>query len=199
MGDFVQSVLLTLMEYGYLGIAVGLMIEVIPSELVLAYGGYMVSQGNIHFIGAVIAGTIGGTIAQIFIYLIGAYGGRPFLERFGKYLFIHKKHIDLAEAWFNRYGPSVIFTARFIPVVRHAISIPAGITKMSFTKFVNFTLLAVLPWSALFVFLGMKLGNNWQEINELAAPYIRPVAVVAVVILVVLIARGFMKKRKNRM
>lgn len=199
MGDFVQSVLLTLMEYGYLGIAVGLMIEVIPSELVLAYGGYMVSQGNIHFIGAVIAGTIGGTIAQIFIYLIGAYGGRPFLEKFGKYLFIHKKHIDLAEAWFNRYGPSVIFTARFIPVVRHAISIPAGITKMSFTKFVNYTVLAVLPWSVLFVFLGMKLGNNWQEINEMAAPYIRPIAVVAVVVLVVLVARGFMKKRKNRM
>ena len=199
MGDFVQSVLLTLMEYGYLGIAVGLMIEVIPSELVLAYGGYMVSQGNIHFIGAVIAGTIGGTIAQIFIYLIGAYGGRPFLEKFGKYLFIHKKHIDLAEAWFNHYGPSVIFTARFIPVVRHAISIPAGITKMSFTKFVNYTVLAVLPWSVLFVFLGMKLGNNWQEINEMAAPYIRPIAVVAVVVLVVLVARGFMKKRKNRM
>ena len=107
----------------------GLMLEVIPSEIVLSYAGYLVSTGSITFWGAVAFGTIGGVIAQLFIYWIGRYGGRPVLERYGKYILIQKKHIDYAEAWFNRYGTGVIFTARFIPVVRHAISIPAGIAK----------------------------------------------------------------------
>ncbi|MFF2853428.1 MULTISPECIES: DedA family protein [unclassified Peribacillus] len=198
MNDFIQTILLTLMDYGYLGITLGLMIEIIPSEIVLSYGGFLVSQGSISFVGAVIAGTIGGTIAQIFVYLIGYYGGRPFLERYGKYIFIHKKHIELAESWFTNYGPSVIFTARFIPVVRHAISIPAGISKMSLIKFTNYTLLAVLPWSVLFVFLGMKLGSNWGQINEMAKPYIQPIAVVAVLIIAGMIIRGYMKKKKNK-
>lgn len=103
----------------------GLMLEVIPSEIVLSYAGYLVSTGSITFWGAVAFGTIGGVIAQLFIYWIGRYGGRPVLERYGKYILIQKKHIDYAEDWFNRYGTGVIFTARFIPVVRHAISIPA--------------------------------------------------------------------------
>jgi membrane protein DedA with SNARE-associated domain len=197
MHEFIQSILLILMDYGYLGIAIGLMIEIIPSEIVLSYGGFLVSQGNIHFIGAVIAGTIGGTIAQIFVYLIGYYGGRPFLEKYGKYIFIHKKHIELSESWFNKYGPSVIFTARFIPVVRHAISIPAGISKMPLIKFVNYTLLAVLPWSILFIFLGMKLGSKWEQINEIAKPYIQPIAIVAVFIIIGLILRGILKKKKK--
>ncbi len=89
----------------------GLMIEIIPSEIVLAYAGYLVFNGSISFIGAVVFGTIGGVIAQIFIYWLGRYGGRPILERYGKYIFIHKKQIDAAEDWFNRYGTGVIFTA----------------------------------------------------------------------------------------
>ena len=115
MGELINKVLLWLTDLGYFGIAIGLMIEVIPSEIVLAYGGYMVSQGTITFVGAVIAGTIGGVIAQLFLYWAGYYGGRPFLEKYGKYVFIHKKHIDMAESWFERYGTGVIFTARFIP------------------------------------------------------------------------------------
>lgn len=130
------------------------MIEVIPSEIVLAFGGYLVSQGDINFFGAVLFGTIGGVVAQIFVYWIGRYGGRPVLEKYGKYIFIKKKHIDHSEEWFQKYGTGVIFTARFIPVVRHAISVPAGISRMPLGKFTMLTTLAVIPWSALFVYLG---------------------------------------------
>ena len=159
----------------------GLMLEVIPSEIVLSYAGYLVSTGSITFWGAVAFGTIGGVIAQLFIYWIGRYGGRPVLERYGKYILIQKKHIDYAEDWFNRYGTGVIFTARFIPVVRHAISIPAGIAKMSHAKFITLTTLAVIPWSIVFVYLGFKLGTEWESINKVAGPYVKYFALAAIV------------------
>ncbi len=174
MGDIIHSILVFLEGMGYWGIMFGLMIEVIPSEIVLSYGGYLVSKGEISFTGAVIFGTIGGVIAQIFVYWLGRYAGRPFLERYGKYIFIHKKHIDSAEQWFHRYGTGVIFTARFIPVVRHAISIPAGIARMSLWRFTIYTTLAVIPWSIFFIYLGKTLGENWETIDEVAAPYIMP-------------------------
>lgn len=172
---------------GYFGIMFGLMIEVIPSEIVLAYGGYLVHGGYINFIGAVIFGVIGGVIAQVFIYWIGRYGGRPILERYGKYILIQKKHIDVSEAWFEKYGPGVIFTARFIPVARHAISIPAGMAKMPLGKFVVLTTLAVIPWSVLFVYLGLKLGESWQHVDEKAGPLVIPILLVALALFIVYI------------
>ena len=123
-GRYCSFNLLFLTSLGYLGIALGLMIEIIPSELMVAYA------------------------------------GRPFLGKYGKHLFIHKKHIDTAEAWFNKYDTGVIFAARFIPIVRHAISIPAGISKMSLKKFTLYTVLAVILWSFLFIYLGNQLSSN---------------------------------------
>ncbi|KYD10097.1 hypothetical protein B4102_2349 [Heyndrickxia sporothermodurans] len=199
MGDFIQSILTFLTDLGYFGVALGLMIEIIPSEIVLAYAGYLVSQGHINFVGAVIAGVIGGTIAQIFVYWIGAYGGRPFLKKYGKYIFIHEKHIDIAENWFNKYGSGVIFTARFIPVVRHAISIPAGITKMSLKKFTLYTTLAIIPWSILFVALGDQLSSNWKNVNEFAKPYIQPAMIIAIGLIVLyFIYKMFHYRRINK-
>lgn len=179
MQEFILNILDWLSSLGYLGIAIGLMLEVIPSEIVLGYGGYMISQGTIGFVGAVIAGTIGGTIAQLFLYWLGYYGGRPVLEKYGKYLLINKHHIDVSEQWFKKYGPGVIFSARFIPVVRHAISIPAGIARMSFMKFTLYTIAAVIPWTIFFLYLGIVLGENWAGIKDVAKPYIIPVAIIA--------------------
>jgi membrane protein DedA with SNARE-associated domain len=196
MKEFIMTVFNFLADLGYLGIALGLMVEVIPSEIVLSYGGYLVSQEKITFVGAVIAGTIGGTLAQLFLYWAGYYGGRPFLEKYGKYILINKHHIELSERWFQKYGPGVIFTARFIPVVRHAISIPAGIAKMSQAKFTLYTVAAVIPWTIFFLFLGYKLGDNWEQIEEVAAPYIKPLIIVAIVTLVLYFF--FTKKMKNR-
>lgn len=182
MTDYISSILEYLSQLGYFGVALGLMIEIIPSEIVLGYGGYMVSQGHLNFIGAVIAGTIGGTIAQLFLYWAGYYGGRPFLEKYGKYILIKKKHIDVAEHWFEKYGAGVIFSARFIPVVRHAISIPAGIAKMPASKFILYTVAAILPWSILFLYLGKALGSNWSHVKEVAQPYVIPLIIAAIVL-----------------
>jgi membrane protein DedA with SNARE-associated domain len=182
MKEFIFSILEFLSELGYFGIALGLMIEVIPSEIVLGYGGYMISEGILGYPGAIIAGTIGGTFAQLFLYWAGYYGGRPFLEKYGKYVFINKKQIDLSEQWFSKYGVGVIFFARFIPVVRHAISIPAGIAKMSATKFTLYTVAAVIPWTILFLYLGHALGENWSHIKEYAAQYTLPIIIGAVIL-----------------
>jgi membrane protein DedA with SNARE-associated domain len=192
--DFIMNVLDWLSGLGYLGIAIGLMLEVIPSEIVLGYGGYMISEGTIGFAGAVIAGTIGGTIAQLFLYWLGFYGGRPVLEKYGKYLLINKHHIDVSEQWFKKYGPGVIFSARFIPVVRHAISIPAGIARMSFVKFTLYTVAAVIPWTMFFLYLGMVLGENWAGIKDAAKPYIIPVAIIALIAGIIY----FLLKKKNK-
>lgn len=182
MTDFVLSVLVALTDLGYFGIALGLMIEIIPSEIVLGYGGYLISLGKISFFGAVIAGSVGGTIAQLFLYWLGYYGGRPFLEKYGKYILIHEKQINLSEEWFKKYGTGVIFSARFIPVVRHAISIPAGISKMSPVKFTVYTLAAIIPWTILFLYLGTVLGKNWADIKEFAQPYVIPAIIGALIL-----------------
>jgi membrane protein DedA with SNARE-associated domain len=182
MKEFIFSVLEFLSDLGYFGIAIGLMIEVIPSEIVLGYGGYMISQGTLGYPGAIIAGTIGGTFAQLFLYWAGYYGGRPFLERYGKYVFIKKKQIDMSELWFKKYGGGVIFFARFIPVVRHAISIPAGISKMSASKFTIYTVAAIIPWTILFLYLGHMLGDNWSHIEEYAKQYTMPIIIGAVLL-----------------
>jgi len=182
MKEFIFSVLQFLAQLGYFGIALGLMIEIIPSEFVLAYGGYMIAQGQFNYPGAIIAGVIGGTIAQLFLYWAGYYGGRPFLKKYGKYILIKEKHIDIAEQWFQKYGAGVIFSARFIPVVRHAISIPAGIAKMSIARFTLYTVAAILPWTILFLYLGHVLGKNWTHIKEYAHAYTLPILIAALVI-----------------
>ncbi|MBP0724131.1 DedA family protein [Bacillus sp. RG28] len=172
------------------------MIEVIPSEIVLSYAGFLIAQGHINFWGAMIAGIIGGTIAQIFLYWIGAYGGRAFIEKYGKYILINKNHLAIAEKWFEKYGVGVIFTARFIPVVRHAISIPAGIARMSLSKFTFYTVLAMIPWAYMFILIGENLGKNWDKAKSIIAPYTPYIMIGAVILLLVylLVKRRFKKK-----
>lgn len=193
MSDFIYSILMLLSSLGYVGIALGLMIEIIPSEIVLGYGGYLISQGLLNYPLTIISGIIGGTIAQLFLYWAGYYGGRPFLEKYGKYILIRKKQIDRSEQWFQQYGAGVIFSARFIPVVRHAISIPAGIAKMSIKRFILYTVAAMLPWTILFLYLGEVLGKNWANIKTFAQPYVMPIIVIAVIIMIIY----FWMKRKK--
>lgn len=185
MKELFFSIFEVLSQLGYIGIALGLMVEVIPSEIVLSYGGYLVSTGKIHFWGALAAGIIGGTIAQLFLYWIGVYGGRPFLDKYGKFLLIKKSHLDASEQWFQKYGTGVIFTARFVPVIRHAISIPAGIAKMPLSTFSMYTIAAMIPWTVLFLLLGIQLGDHWREIKEYAKPVLLPIIIFAITSVVI--------------
>lgn len=174
MGEIVHQILEFITGLGYWGILLGLAIEVIPSEIVLAYAGFLVYKGEINVLEAVIFGTVGCLLQQIVLYAIGLYGGRPFVDKYGKYLHIKAKHIDMTERWFHKYGAGVVFTSRFIPVVRQAISIPAGIARMNLPKFLIYTGLASIPWAVIFILLGQKLGENWESIDEKAGPYMQP-------------------------
>lgn len=178
--EWILHILTLLTDLGYLGISLALMIEVIPSELVLSYAGFMVNSGKLTFIGAFLSGVIGGTVAQLFLYWLGYYGGRPFFDKYGKYLLIHSKHIAAAERWFEKHGTIVIFTARFIPIVRHAISIPAGISRMPLSTFSLYTFAAMLPWTLLFMVIGMELGTHWEHIEVIGIRYIKPLSLIAV-------------------
>lgn len=169
MSGLIHGILNVVTSFGYWGILLGLMIEIIPSEIVLAYAGYLVARGDVNFVEAIIFGTIGCLIQQIFLYWVGRYGGRPFAYKYGKYFHLKKHHIDITESWFRKYGAGVVFTARFIPVLRQAISIPAGIAKMSVVRFLLYTFLATIPWAVLFVYVGKTLGENWQQVKD--APY----------------------------
>lgn len=197
MENIVMKIFEMLTDLGYWGILLGLLVEVIPSEIVLSYGGFLISTGEIHFFGALVCGVIGGTLAQVFLYWIGYYGGRPFLARYGKFLFISNKHLDASERWFEKYGTGVIFSARFIPVIRHAISIPAGIAKMPLSHFTLLTFGAMIPWTILFLLLGMELGSHWQDIREYAKPVLFPIIGVALGSVSIYLCYKFVKERRN--
>ncbi|MBD3922555.1 DedA family protein [Paenibacillus sp. PR3] len=198
LSDVVATMLEWMKDLGYFGILFGLMVEVIPSEVVLAYAGYLVYDGRISFLGAVLFGTLGAVLQNWILYAIGRYGGRPFLEKYGKFLKIKKKHLDIAEGWFNKYGKGIVFTARFVPVMRQVISVPAGMARMPFGIFTLLTALASLPWSILFVYLGRSLGDNWDTIEEEAGKYIHEGILIALGLLIVYVVFKIVRSRNNK-
>lgn len=154
---------------GYWGVAVGMAIESanipLPSELILPFGGYLVSTGKLNFFWTAMAGTLGGTAGSILSYLLGLYGGRPLVLRYGRYVGINEKRLALADYWFCRYGEATVFFTRLMPVVRTFISLPAGISGMNFPRFVAYTFLGSLPWCFFLTYLGLKLGEHWEDLK----------------------------------
>ncbi len=163
---------------GYLGVALWVAIESvvipIPSERVLPFAGFLVGTGDTvepltgqpwSYWLVVLAGTLGATIGALVAYAIGLYGGRPIVERWGRYLGISHADLDLAEAFFERYGEAASFFGRLVPVVRSLVSFAAGLSRMPLAKFVLFTFLGSLPFTALLVFAGLQLGANWEQVG----------------------------------
>ena len=183
---------------GYLGVLIAMAIESamvpLPSELILPYAGFLISdprqiepltRGPWNFWIVVVAATIGNTLGSLVAYAIGAYGGRPFLERFGKYLLIRPHEIELADAFFARHGGATVFIGRLLPIVRTFISFPAGVARMPLGRFIAYSTAGAFLWSMLLVYAGMVLGANWVQIREALQPFDLAIA-VAVVLLVVL-------------
>ena len=154
---------------GYWGVGIGMAIESanipLPSEVILPFGGYLVSTGRLEFYRVVLAGTVGGTVGSALSYYLGLRGGRPFLIKYGRYFGFSIKHLEMADYWFARYGEATVFFTRLMPIIRTFISLPAGISSMSFKKFLVYTFLGSLPWSLLLVYIGLKLGQNWKAIE----------------------------------
>ncbi|RJQ25176.1 MAG: DedA family protein [Peptococcaceae bacterium] len=137
----------------------------LPSEVILPFGGYLVSTGQLDFWGVVMAGTVGGTAGSVLSYYLGLKGGRPFLQSYGRYIGFSARHLTQAEDWFARYGEATVFFTRLMPVIRTFISFPAGIAGMNLKRFIIYTFLGSLPWSILLTYIGFKLGQNWKLIE----------------------------------
>lgn len=160
-----QYVLDLIAQFGYFGMFLGMVLEaiiiIIPSELILATGGILAANKVFSFFGAFFIGLFGSVFCAAFLYAMGYFGGRPFLEKYGKYFFMKKEDIDKADSWFSKYGMFAAFIGRNFPIVRTFISIPIGLTRLSFWKFILYTTLGSIPWTFAFVYVGYALGNNW--------------------------------------
>ena len=165
-------------RFGYVGVVIAMTIEScaipLPSELILPFAGWSVSRGLVEpltsspwsYWGAVVAGVLGNTLGSLASYAIGAYGGRPLVERYGKYVLISAHDLALAERWFARFGEVTVFFSRMLPIVRTFISVPAGIARMSLWRFTLFSVLGAIPWVMLLVWGGMQLGDHWLELKQ---------------------------------
>jgi len=205
MLSFIDTIVIPLLNtlygaVGYLGVAVAMAIESamipLPSELILPYAGFLVSDpskleplthGPWSFWVVVVIATIGNTIGSLIGYAIGAYGGRPFLSRWGRYLLIREDELDAADRFFARYGAATAFVSRLLPVVRTFISFPAGVARMPLPTFIAYSAAGAFLWSTGLVFAGTQLGSHWQDIRHTLQPFdtVMVVAVVAIAALFV--------------
>jgi membrane protein DedA with SNARE-associated domain len=195
-------------QLGYWGIFFGMMLESacipIPSEAILPAGGMMVASktvtmfGTVTMLGANIAVNLGSMIGSILAYTVGHKGGRPFILKYGKYFFVSEDHFYKAEKVFNKYGAAAVFFGRLLPVIRTFISLPAGIAKMDIKKFITFSLVGMIPWNALLIYLGYYFGKDYKEkISPYFHKYEYFVIGAFIMIIVALFARHFFNRRKK--
>lgn len=150
---------------------VGLMMAIesacipLPSEIIMPFSGYLVAKGELTLLSVTLAGSIGSVVGSVLAYWVGARGGRNFVLKYGKYFLITRHDMDLADKFFNKYGSSAIFFSRMMPVIRTFISLPAGIAKMDFKKFVIYTFLGSIPWCFGLAYIGKKMGDNWDTLG----------------------------------
>lgn len=140
----------------------------LPSEVIMPFAGYMVFKHPEKFslIGVSVAGALGCVVGSILAYYAGLYGGRPFVERYGKYVLMRKKDLDKADRWFAKYGNAAVFISRLLPVVRTFISFPAGVARVRTSTFILYTFLGSLPWCLALAYVGKALGPKWEMLGK---------------------------------
>src|SRR6185437_6900028 len=162
----------TISASGYLGVLFLMAIESacipLPSEVIMPFAGYLVYTkqptltGPLSLIGVAVAGAIGCNVGSVVAYWIGAWGGRPFIARYGRFVLLNQRDVDHAERLFQRYGFITVFVGRLLPVVRTFIALPAGIARMSQVRFHVYTFLGSLPWCYVLAYAGVRLGKAWD-------------------------------------
>jgi len=154
---------------GYLGIVLAMAIESacipLPSEIIMPFSGYLVAQGRFRLWWVSLAGALGCSIGSALAYGLGVWGGRPLVLKYGKYVLIHRKDLEQADWFFEKYGDKATFLARSLPVIRTFISLPAGISRMDFPRFLFYSFAGSLPWCFFLVWIGLNLGERWDEVH----------------------------------
>ena len=170
MMAWLESFLQTLVtDFGLVAIFVTMTLESacipIPSEIVVPFGGFLASQGHFALWQVVLVATLANLAGSLIAYAAGRYGGRVFILRYGRYVFISAHHLEAAERWFERRGEITVFLTRMMPAVRTFISVPAGIARMDIKRFVLYSFLGALPWNFALALLGYLFGENWERLQ----------------------------------
>ena len=178
----------TISRLGYGGVVLLMAIESacipLPSEIIMPFSGYLVSTGEMNLWLVGLAGAVGCVLGSTVAYYAGAWGGRPFIEKYGKYILISHHDLDLADRWFQRHGDITIFVGRLLPVVRTFIAFPAGVARMNLWRFNLYTFVGSYIWSVGLAWIGMKLGEHW---NTLGVYFHRFDAAIGVILLIAVV------------
>jgi membrane protein DedA with SNARE-associated domain len=176
----------TISALGYFGVFLLMAIESacipLPSEIIMPFAGYLVSTGQMNFWLVGIAGAVGCVAGSMVAYWAGMYGGRPFVERYGKYVLVSRHDLDIADRLFAKYGQAIVFTARLLPAIRTFIAFPAGVARMNIPRFIFYTFAGSLPWCLGLAYIGQKLGEQWNKDETLKTWFHRFDFVIGIVI-----------------
>jgi len=196
LGRFVIAVI---SQAGYPGIVLLMGIESacipLPSEIIMPFSGYLVYTGRFKLAWVALAGAVGCNVGSLVAYYVGAFGGRPLAEKYGRYVLVTRHDLELADRWFARYGDWAVFFARLLPVVRTFIALPAGVARMNFLRFNIYTFLGSLPWCLALAYAGLKLGERWTILRQYFHRFD-----TAILILIVIAGAWFVRNRwRNRL
>ena len=157
----------TISRLGYAGVVLLMAIESacipLPSEIIMPFSGYLVYTGRFNLWAVGVAGAFGCVVGSLVAYWVGMYGGRPLIEKYGRYILLSSHDLDLADRWFARFGEVIVFASRLLPAVRTFIAFPAGVARMNIKKFVIYTFAGSLPWCIGLAYVGQRLGEKWDK------------------------------------
>jgi len=170
--EFISGIIVaTISMLGYSGIVLLMAIESacipLPSEIIMPFSGYLVSTGQMNLWLVGIAGAVGCVLGSLVAYWIGSKGGRPLIEKYGRYLLVSRHDLDLADRWFASHGEIIVFVSRLLPAIRTFIAFPAGVARMNVKRFVIYTFAGSLPWCLGLAYIGQKLGEKWNQDDTL--------------------------------
>jgi len=194
LANFVTN---TISHLGYPGIFLLMLLESacipIPSEIIMPFSGFLVVSGEFSLWGVAIIGAFGNLAGSLIAYYVGYKGGRPLVEKYGRYILINHHDLDLADRFFKRYGEATAFVSRLLPIVRTFISLPAGIAKMDLKKFSLYTFLGALPVSYALAWAGVKMGENWDNVRQILHEFNLLIVVLLIAFLLWWVYRHFKK------
>lgn len=185
-------------QAGYPGLAFLMalesMVAPVPSEAVMPFAGFLIWQGKMMWLPVILFSTLGSITGSLISYYVGLKFGRPIVIKYGKYLLLNEHHLGITEKFFQKFGQKTIFISRFIPVVRHLISLPAGASEMNVWIFSTYTIIGALIWNTFLAYLGFRLGDNWEIIRT----YSEKLDLAVLIIIVVGIVYLFDKNKKRK-
>jgi membrane protein DedA with SNARE-associated domain len=183
----VEFIMSFIAQLGYTGIFFLMILESalipIPSEIIMPFSGFLSSTGRLDPLLVTLSGSLGNLVGSILTYYLGIKAGRKFILKYGRYILFKKEHLESTENLFERYGDRISFAGRLLPGIRTYVSLPAGIGKTNFTKFVAYTFAGSLIWNSMLTYVGMSLGSNWKNIDKYST-YLDVAALLAVAVFV---------------